>query len=170
MSDQSRRTASRVRLRLATPADRPMLERWDQDPVLIEAAGSDGDWNWEVELPRIVPWREFLIAELDDRAFGFLQIIDAAEEETHYWGEIGTGIRAIDIWIGEPDKRGRGLGTEMMRQAIAHCFADNGCRAILIDPLASNVRAHKFYEQFGFRAVDRRMFGDDDCIVYRLDR
>jgi hypothetical protein len=42
--------------------------------------------------------------------------------------------------------------------------------AILIDPLASNVRAHRFYERLGFRFVERRRFGDDDCVVYVLDR
>ena len=41
---------------------------------------------------------------------------------------------------------------------------------ILIDPLASNVRAHAFYERLGFRFVERRCFGDDECLVYRLDR
>lgn len=42
--------------------------------------------------------------------------------------------------------------------------------AVLIDPLASNTRAHRFYERLGFRLVGPRRFGDDDCLVYRLDR
>ena len=42
--------------------------------------------------------------------------------------------------------------------------------AILIDPLASNTAAHRFYERLGFRYVERRQFGEDDCIVYRLER
>ncbi len=37
-------------------------------------------------------------------------------------------------------------------------------------PLAANVRAHRFYERLGFRFVERRRFGQDECLVYRLDR
>ena len=33
----------------------------------------------------------------------------------------------------------------MMRLALEHCFADARVTAIIIDPLASNVRAHRFY-------------------------
>jgi aminoglycoside 6'-N-acetyltransferase len=42
--------------------------------------------------------------------------------------------------------------------------------AVLIDPLASNTRSHRFYERLGFKWIDRRYFGDDDCFVYQLDR
>lgn len=41
---------------------------------------------------------------------------------------------------------------------------------MLIDPLASNERSHRFYERLGFRFVERRSFGEDDCFVYRLER
>jgi aminoglycoside 6'-N-acetyltransferase len=40
----------------------------------------------------------------------------------------------------------------------------------VIDPLASNTRAHEFYRRLGFRAVGRRLFGDDDCLVHELTR
>jgi aminoglycoside 6'-N-acetyltransferase len=42
--------------------------------------------------------------------------------------------------------------------------------AIVIDPLASNVRAIRFYERLGFKPVERRRFGEDDCLVMRLER
>jgi aminoglycoside 6'-N-acetyltransferase len=40
----------------------------------------------------------------------------------------------------------------------------------MLDPLAGNRRAHRFYERLGFRFVEHRRFGDDDCFVYRLER
>ena len=159
-----------VSLRLARPEDRPLLERWDREPHVMEHAGDDGPWDWAAELPREVPWRELLIAELDGRPIGFLQIIDPAEEETRYWGDVPPGLRAVDIWIGEADCLGRGHGSEMMRLAFARCFADPTVTAILIDPLARNHRARRFYERLGFRYVEDRRFGEDDCAVYRLDR
>jgi len=101
---------------------------------------------------------------------GFLDIIDPRREASRYWGDVPPGLRAIDIWIGAPADRGRGLGAEMMRQAIARCFASRDVTAILIDPLASNARAIRFYERLGFRPVERRWFAEDDCLVMRLDR
>jgi hypothetical protein len=50
------------------------------------------------------------------------------------------------------------------------CFAEPAVTAIVIEPLASNTRAHKFYRRLGFVAEDRRTFGDDDCLVHRLTR
>jgi aminoglycoside 6'-N-acetyltransferase len=101
---------------------------------------------------------------------GFVQIIDPAEEESHYWGEVSNYLRAIDIWIGVADYLGQGIGTTIMRLAIERCFLSPQVNAIIIDPLASNVRAHRFYQRLGFKPQGRRLFGDDDTLVHRLER
>jgi len=156
-------------LRPATTSDVALLRHWDAQPHLIVAKGRD-DWAWEVELCRSPDWREQLIAEVHGRPIGFLQIIDPAREESHYWGDMPTGLRAIDIWIGERGELGKGYGTEMMRLALTRCFADPSVTAVLVDPLTSNSRAHRFYERLGFQFVERRRFGTDDCFVYLLER
>ena len=117
-----------------------------------------------------MPWREQLIAEADGVPIGFVQIIDPAEEESHYWGDAPANLRAIDIWIGEEAYLGRGHGTEIMRMAIDRCFAPPEVTAIIIDPLVSNTRSHRFYQRLGFAPIERRSFGADDCLVHRLDR
>jgi aminoglycoside 6'-N-acetyltransferase len=83
---------------------------------------------------------------------------------------IEPNLRAVDIWIGAETDRNKGYGSEMMRQAHAHCFADPAVAAIVIDPLASNTRAIAFYQRLGYVTLERRMFGDDDCLVLRLTR
>ncbi len=159
-------------LRRATPADIPTLEAWDRKPHVMASGGVDEDdptdWAWEIALD--VPWWELLIAQDAGRTIGVLRIIDPAEEETHYWGGCAPNLRAIDIWIGEEADLGRGLGTEMMQLALAHCFANPAVTAVLIDPLARNIRARKFYRRVGFVEVGPRTFGEDDCMVYRFDR
>lgn len=158
-----------ITLRPATPDDSDTLRRWDEQPHVV-ASGWDPDWDWDVELARSPDWRDQLIAEIGGRPVGVVQIIDPAREETRYWGEVPTGFRAIDIWIGEASDLGKGYGTAMMRLALGRCFADPGVSAVLIDPLASNTRAHRFYERLGFGFVEARRFEDDDCFVYRLAR
>jgi aminoglycoside 6'-N-acetyltransferase len=158
-----------MNLRTATPADLELLRRWDEQPHVVASDPND-DWGWEVELGRSPDWREQLVAELDGRAIGFVQIIDPAREDSHYWGDTPASLRAIDLWIGEASDLGKGYGTRMMALALERCFADPSVAAVLVDPLAENTRAHRFYERLGFRFVERRRFGADDCSVYRLDR
>ena len=158
-----------LHLRAATPADVTLLRHWDEQPHVIESDPND-DWQWETELHRELGWREQLIAELDGRPIGFLQIMDPEWDDEQYWGPTGPGYRAIDIWIGEPEYLNHGLGTRMMQCALQRCFVDDSVHTILIDPLARNTRAHRFYARLGFEFHCERRFGDDDCFVFQLSR
>ena len=162
-------------VRPAAPADAALLRRWDGKPHVRAATSNDGsvafDADWDEELAPREDGTELFVAEVGGTPIGALQIIDPATERSRYWGEIGSGHRAIDIWIGEEDFLGRGHGTAMMRFAIGRCFACPDVRAILVDPLSNNTRAHRFYRRLGFRFVERRVFDDtSDCFVFRLDR
>lgn len=159
-----------IELRAATLDDVARLREWDDDPDVIAGGGDDDDFDWEYEIPRVFPWRELLIAEWEGEPVGFLQLIDPAEEESRYWGDCEPNLRAIDIWIGASRHRGRGIGTAMMQAAIDRCFAPPEVTAIIIDPLARNERARRFYERLGFEFVEIRWFDQDECAVYRLER
>lgn len=158
-----------IRLREATIADLAILNHWDEQPHNILADPND-DWEWETELCRRPEWRKQLIAELDGRPIGFIQIINPALEETHYWGNVPDNLRAIDIWIGEKEDLGKGYGTIMMQLALEKCFADPSVNAVIIDPLVSNVKARKFYEGIGFEFVENRQLDHDHCAIYRLPK
>ncbi|MDJ0589082.1 MAG: GNAT family N-acetyltransferase [Pleurocapsa sp. MO_226.B13] len=158
-----------MNLRFADFNDLALLQHWDRQPHVIASDPND-DWGWEVELKRTPEWREQLIAEVDSRPIGFIQIIDPAKEESHYWGNIAENLRAIDIWIGEEKDLGRGYGTKVMQLALTRCFSNPLVTAVLVDPLANNTRAHHFYQRLGFQFIERRQFGSDDCFVYCLKR
>ena len=166
-----------IRLRPATLADVPTLQRWDKDPGVIACTTDDptadtafDHIDWPAEIGASSDGAFYLIAEEEGRAVGAMQICDPHLEPTHYWGTCAPNLRAVDIWIGDPADRNRGLGAEMMRQASEQCFAAPEVTAIIIDPLASNTDAHRFYERLGFEFVERRFFGEDDCFVMRLER
>jgi aminoglycoside 6'-N-acetyltransferase len=166
-----------LRLRPDTLADVPTLQRWDKDPDVIACTTDDPDadtafdhTDWAADIAADSALSFHLIAEEEGRPIGAMQICDPHLEPTHYWGACDPNLRAVDIWIGDPEDRNRGLGTAMMREAMSRCFADASVQAIIIDPLASNTDAHRFYERLGFQFVTRRFFGEDDCFVYRLDR
>lgn len=172
-----------LRLRVATPADVPLLASWDRaehvivsvtDDPQAESAFAGIDWLEEIEASSELSF--YLIAEVVReggvaRPIGAMQVTDPQREPSHYWGEIEPNLRALDIWIGEADALGQGWGTRMMRQVIGACFAQPEVVAIVIDPLSSNVDAHRFYQRLGFVPEGRRLFHDeDDCLVHRLTR
>jgi aminoglycoside 6'-N-acetyltransferase len=111
-----------------------------------------------------------LIAELDGRPIGFIQITNLMTDESRYWGDPQPGVMAIDIWIGEPDVRGQGHGRTMMQQALDRCFTDPSIHTVLIDPIATNTDAIAFYQKLGFTFLENRRFGADDCAVHHITR
>jgi aminoglycoside 6'-N-acetyltransferase len=154
-----------------------LLELWDRQPHVIAAVSDDpsqskafGDIDWRDELAHTAPDNQYFIAEIEGRPIGAMQIIDPHTETTHYWGDIEPNLRAIDIWIGMAENLGKRYGEMMMRRAFQLSFANTHVTAIVIDPLASNTRAHKFYQRLGFSPEGRRLFGEDDCLVHRLTR
>lgn len=158
-----------VKFRHAYVGDIDLLRQWDDDDAVGYSGGEDDNYDWEYELPRTVSWREFLIAEVDEQPIGMVVLIDAAEEESHYWGDdVPPSAWAIDIWIGEERHRSKGFGTQMMQQAIERCFNAHQASLVLIDPLQSNTRAISFYKRIGFTELGPRRFGDDDCLVMQF--
>lgn len=160
-------------LRKATIADLPKIAYWNTKPHVIFASGVDsvGEDQWMTDqLNSPSQFVEIFIAELDKRPIGIIQICDPANEETHYWGQIEHGNRALDIWIGEEQDLGKGYGSVMMKLAIEHCFEDKSINAILIDPLETNTRAIRFYQKMGFKFLEKRNFDGDQCEVYILSR
>ena len=59
----------------------------------------------------------------------------------------------------------QGLGTALM--ALARDQSPDG---LWLRCSIRNMNARAFYERIGFRRIERRMFEDDDCYVYRLER
>ena len=160
---------SKLQLRPANLDDAALLQYWHTLPHLIATLGDD-DWQWQQELSQQYPWREQLIAELDGKPMGYMEIIDPALETSHYWGDCGAGLRAMDIWIGAPELLGQGYGRQMMQMALARCFTEAQVKGVLLDPMLSNTDAHRFYERLGFVNQGERHIDGDLCYVYYLSR
>ena len=58
-------------------------------------------------------------------------------------------VAVIHILAVSPDAQGKGIGSEMIREAI-RLAQNNGMQTIRLDALASNTPAHKLYERLGF--------------------
>ena len=58
-------------------------------------------------------------------------------------------VAVIHILAVSPDCQGKGIGSEMIREAI-RLAQTNGMKAIRLDALASNTPAHSIYKSLGF--------------------
>ena len=58
-------------------------------------------------------------------------------------------VAVLHILAVSPDCQGKGIGSEMIREAIRLARA-NGMKAVRLDALASNIPAHRLYKSLGF--------------------
>ena len=88
------------------------------------------------------------------------KVIVGAVAVTMYQGEDYHAIKwfqqvaddkaaVIHILAVSPDYQGKGIGSEMVREAI-NLAKEKGMQAIRLDALASNIPAHRMYERLGF--------------------
>lgn len=158
-----------IRLRDATRQDISLLRYWDEQPHKKEADPLS-DWQWESEVGRLLPWRKQLIAELNGRPIGYVEILRCSLDEEQYWGSVPETWMAIDIWLGDREDIGKGFGTLVLQRALEMCFEDHLIETVVVDPIETNARARRFYEKNGFVFVEKRTFGNDHCAVYRISR
>ena len=85
-----------------------------------------------------------LVIEVDGRVGGMIQY---AEELTPKYRHA-----SIDLFL-DPALRGRGHGTEALRQVVRLLIEERGHHRIIIDPAARNERAIRAYAAIGFKPV-----------------
>lgn len=140
--------------------DLPLLHRWLNEPGVVRWwEGDDVSWDGVVrDYGSANPDpAEHWVAALDGRDIGWIQCYSVADEpeESEPWLKMGVVREAagIDYLIGEPDHRGRGLGSGMIRAFTAevvfglHPEWRQACAA----PVAANAASWRALEKAGFR-------------------
>ena len=106
------------------------VRRWWGDPPV--------DFPWDE--PECTRWT----IDVGGAIAGLIQFFEENEPRYRHAG--------IDLFL-DPDRRGRGLGTEAVRRVVAHLIEDRGHHRITIDPAVDNAAAIRAYEKVGFRTV-----------------
>jgi RimJ/RimL family protein N-acetyltransferase len=168
-----------IDFRPLTASDLPVLYEWLQREH-VRCWWTDRETYAEVVehyLPSIEgrdPTRLYLIF-LDDRAAGFIQsylVSDYPEWQQRV--AVEDGVAGVDLFIGEADLIGRGLGSEALARFVRDVvLSDSEIHACIADPDAENHASLRIFEKAGFRRV--RDFTDPDDqnrlhALVRLDR
>lgn len=91
------------------------------------------------------------IMQVERRPIGYMQYYPADVEE--YSFEEHGNVYAIDLFIGEPDLWGQGIGTAFVRLLLRYLFEQVGADWVILDPHVDNPRALRAYEKAGFRKI-----------------
>jgi aminoglycoside 6'-N-acetyltransferase len=92
---------------------------------------------------------------LDDRPIGFMQTYLLADyPEYEALVDPGDGAAGVDLFIGEPELTGQGIGSEMLRRFVSEIvFATPSVRCCIADPEVENVASVRAFEKAGFHVV-----------------
>jgi ribosomal protein S18 acetylase RimI-like enzyme len=140
-----RAAAISVRLRSGTEADVDEIVRiseriWRDSLALVLSVDVESWPNIAGTLhAELIPIaRAMLLATLGSRIVGF---------------SYRSGALIEDLWIDPPFQR-QGIGPELLRAQVA-AIAGDGYRTASLECLEANLRARRFYEREGWRAVYR---------------
>jgi aminoglycoside 6'-N-acetyltransferase len=131
---------SELRLRPIVDGDVAELRRIHSTPEVVR-------W-WDLPEDGF-PWTDDpdstrLAIEVDGAVAGMIQFSEEREPKYRH--------AAIDVFL-DPALRGRGLGTEAVRQVVRHLIGELAHHRITIDPAVANAAAIRAYEKVGFRRV-----------------
>ncbi len=93
---------------------------------------------------RLYPDYRFYVCAAEGRIVGTYSLL--VMEKIVQMGAV-AGI--VDDVIVEPSWRGQGIGTRMMRDAMARC-REKGCYKMALSTNVKRAEAHRFYESLGF--------------------
>ena len=116
--------------------------------------------------------RHFIIV-VDHTDIGEIQAYDLRDYPTESKEIDIPNAAGLDLFIGEPEWRDRGVGTRAVRQFIDEIiFAIPGIETCVIDPDPANKRAIRSYEKAGFTYVRtcHSYANKMDCYLMRQER
>lgn len=145
--------SSTVALRPLTRADEDLVERWIRQPDIQRWWGNAATAFAELQLARQSPSALCRMIEADGRPVGYAHAIDAA-----LWGPalpegLPAGTWDVDLFIAEPDARGRGVGQAALRLLVEEVLTTTLAVAVSVFVSVRNEAAVRAYEKAGFRWV-----------------
>jgi RimJ/RimL family protein N-acetyltransferase len=89
----------------------------------------------------------------DEKPVGYIQSYNASAVGDGWWGDEPLGTWGLDMYIGEENELGKGLGSKITKQFAEKLFEEEKAKRVIVDPKPTNLRAIRSYEKAGFKKV-----------------
>jgi aminoglycoside 6'-N-acetyltransferase len=154
------------------PIDHGLVVRWRNEPHVAEWWNTDEDpapMTLEHVAAEYGPrsedasWSIGCIITVGDRPVGYVQFYPwsgAVDEAREMGVPDPEGSFGLDIFIGEPDAVGIGLGSHAVAMLSRYLFAERDATSVALLTPVGNDRAHRAYEKAGFRKVKQTLDTD----------
>jgi aminoglycoside 6'-N-acetyltransferase len=150
-----------VVLRPMRPADIDLVTAWLRSPevarwYLVGSTVTEEARNLRRCIDGAEPTEALLVVE-NDRPVGWCQWYQCRDYPDHA-AAVGAGPDdiGIDYAIGNPARRGKGVGTVVIAALITHIRQGHPRAGIIADPQASNFASRRVLEKNGFQLRDVR--------------
>jgi aminoglycoside 6'-N-acetyltransferase len=131
---------------------------WDPDVVwtleLISEKYRSYVQGYKIEQGLKKHLRAYIIYVENDPV-GYIQIYNAHDfprEDKNSLAELSNSLATLDIFIGEEDFLGKGLGSHILKQFLSQ-YVDPHHEACFVDPDTANIKAIRTYEKAGFKKI-----------------
>ncbi|MGF6230411.1 aminoglycoside 6'-N-acetyltransferase [Inquilinus ginsengisoli] len=150
--------------------DLPIIARWLERPHVMRWWGDP-----EEELAQIAAHlvesniAPFLACE-GSRPIGYMHVYHANPDS--YWTahQLPRQTFGIDLFLGETDVIGRGMGTRLIRLVLRRLLALPETARIQVDPAPANAAAIRAYEKAGFQRRGPIDTPDGAALYMTIDR
>lgn len=150
-----------------TENDYALMTRWLSDERIAEFYGGRDIKRTPESVKELYQARIFgtvpvtpCIIEYGSKPIGFIQFYPAVGNLPDTFEPLVNqpDVYGIDMFLGETDFWGKGIGTNAVRLLVHYLFEEKHAVRIIVDPFTENKRAIKMYEKAGF-IKHRRMEG-----------
>lgn len=148
----------------------PFLLLWQKDKKANASAQRMLQRDWEAYSFEQESWRKLLLIRYGHKPIGLLEIIDPHQDETHYWGIMPKGQRAINFYLAEAAHRGAQFQTPLLHLALWQCFKEDGVNTVWSEPPTDDFAALQLFEHLGFQAVDERKVEGKLHQIFQIQR
>jgi RimJ/RimL family protein N-acetyltransferase len=139
-----------VALTPLAPEHEERLWRWLADPAVREKLGGPPDERF------FRNWLARALAGDGLKAFGILAAGEHVGNLTLEDGDPRVQSVRLSLFVGDPERRGQGIGAAAVWRACDYAFATQGRRKVVLSVHAENRRAAALYLRLGFRIEGRQ--------------
>lgn len=152
-------SADKVRLRPIEERDLATLYLWMQDAALLRSINRTEETTWSSH----IDWYRRLLHDESQILFSVEAVEDGMLVGQCGLKKLDYKNRKAELWIfiGDSAMRGKGYGSEAVKDLITHAFRERGLNRLYLYVVDFNPRAELFYEKLGFRREG--VFRQDIC-------